>query len=583
MGLRIQKDFFARLALSSVRRNLRLASGLVLFFYIATHLSNHALGLVSLDVAETALGTAAEIWGSWPGTILLYGAAATHFLLALWAVYERRTFRLPPAELLRIALGFWLPVLLIGHAASTRLAYELFGTPTDYAHIVTSLWVSDSQGRQLGLLAPGWLHGCLGLHFAFNRRQLYNRLRFVLFGAALLLPVLSALGFIAMGRALVASPVVAAEAFNYLSPAHAAERIAIAQWRDGLLLVYFAIIGAAFGARAIRKGLEHGQRRLISISYPRRTVSVPRGWTVLESSRAFHIPHASMCGGRARCSTCRVRVTAGEDCCPPAQADEIATLERIGATSDIRLACQLRPQGDISVFPLVQGERPTYRQAAPRRSAEREIVVLYCDFLNRAALTKNNLPQDLLYILTLYAEMLGNAIRAAGGTLSSVEPDSICALFGLQCGLKQAAGQALQACLAIEKTMANLNERFSPDQSRRMVIAVSVHSGGAVVGEISSSERPVVMAIGKALEGANALRKTAAKSASRGKPFAISEAVYTAAGVDPDVLGKTVIRSAASGKSPAVFLSASGPLLPRSLRPVSDENWRTTLQRLWTG
>ena len=116
-----------------------------------------------------------------------------------------------------------------------------------------------------------------------------------------------------------------------------------------------------------------------------------------------------------------------------------------------------------------------------------------------------------------------------------------------------------------------------------MVIAVSVHSGGAVVGEISSSERPVVMAIGKALEGANALRKTAAKSASRGKPFAISEAVYTAAGVDPDVLGKTVIRSAASGKSPAVFLSASGPLLPRSLRPVSDENWRTTLQRLWTG
>ena len=116
---------------------------------------------------------------------------AVAFLLALWAVYERRTFRLPPAELLRIVLGFTLPILLIGHAVSTRLAYDLFGLSSDYARVVGNLWASDSQGRQLGLLAPGWLHGCLGLHFVLNRRPLYRKFRFVLFAAALLLPVLS--------------------------------------------------------------------------------------------------------------------------------------------------------------------------------------------------------------------------------------------------------------------------------------------------------------------------------------------------------------------------------------------------------
>ena len=78
-----------------------MASGLVLFTYISAHLVNHALGLVSLAAAEKGLEYAIEVWYSLPGTVLLYGAALVHFLLALWSIYERRTFRLPPAELLR--------------------------------------------------------------------------------------------------------------------------------------------------------------------------------------------------------------------------------------------------------------------------------------------------------------------------------------------------------------------------------------------------------------------------------------------------------------------------------------------------
>ena len=129
---------------------------------------------------------AVEVWYSLPGTILLYGAFATHFMMALFAVYERRTFRLPPLELLRIVLGFTMPILLIGHAASTRLAYEMFGLSSDYTRVVANIWAAGSQGWQLGLMAPGWLHGCLGLHFAFSRRWWYRQFRFVLFsvGAA---------------------------------------------------------------------------------------------------------------------------------------------------------------------------------------------------------------------------------------------------------------------------------------------------------------------------------------------------------------------------------------------------------------
>jgi hypothetical protein len=68
-----------------------MASGLVLFTYITAHLVNHALGLISLNTAEEGLGYAEDVWDSLPGTALLYGAAAVHFVLALWAIYERRT------------------------------------------------------------------------------------------------------------------------------------------------------------------------------------------------------------------------------------------------------------------------------------------------------------------------------------------------------------------------------------------------------------------------------------------------------------------------------------------------------------
>ena len=519
----------SKLTSSTVRRNLRMASGLILFTYIGAHLFNHALGLISLDAAEAGMEIAVEVWYSLPGTILLYGAAGLHFFLALWAVYERRTFRLPPAELLRIALGFSLPIILIGHAVATRIAYDMFGLSSDYTRVISNLWASDSQGWQLGLMAPGWLHGCLGLHFAFNRRPLYRRLRFVLFAGALLLPVFSGLGFIAMGRQIAANPAATEAALKYLSPANAAQRAGISRWRDGILTAYFCIIGATFGAREIRNLLERSRQRLVSISFPGRTVRVPRDWSVLEASRSFHLPHASMCGGRARCSTCRVRVTAGEEFCPPANTDEQATLDRIGAPPDVRLACQLRPQGDISVVPLVRTERPVYRAVAPKINTEREVVVMFCDFLNRAELASDQLPQDVLYVLTLYVEALGNAIRAARGTLSYIEIDHVCALFGVERSSARAAQHALQAGAAIERVIADINNRLGRQWNCKMNVAVSIHAGRAAVGEIGSSDPPTVMAVGEAVDVANELRKAAA---AQGKQFAISEQAYTAAGLE---------------------------------------------------
>src|SRR5215470_16142194 len=139
-------------------RDLRLASGLVLFTYLAVHLANHALGLVSLDAAEIGLRVSVAVWHSRAGTALLYSAAAIHLALAMVSIYERPSLRMPALEALRIAMGFTMPLLLIGHFATARVGFELYSLQADYHRIVWALWTSDGQGRQLALLAPGCLH-----------------------------------------------------------------------------------------------------------------------------------------------------------------------------------------------------------------------------------------------------------------------------------------------------------------------------------------------------------------------------------------------------------------------------------------
>ena len=351
------------------RRDLRLGSGLVLFIYVTAHLANHALGLASVNVAESALRVAVAVWHSLPGTVLLYTAAAIHLALALVAVYERRTLRIPPLEALRIALGFGIPLLLIGHLTSTRFAFELYGFRSDYARIVWTLWTSDGEGRQLALLAPGWLHGCLGLNFAFGHRPLFRRMRLVLFGAALLLPVLAALGFLSMGRELAVLGADRAWLEAHLPLMTADQQTRLVHIREGLLAVYFGAVGLVLAARELRSLLERNRKAsLITISYPQRAVQVSPGWTLLEVSRHFGIPHRATCGGRARCSTCRVRVVDGAGACPPAGPDEHRMLERVRASPDVRLACQLRPRADIAVVPLVRAPTGTSRVKAGLRA-----------------------------------------------------------------------------------------------------------------------------------------------------------------------------------------------------------------------
>jgi adenylate cyclase len=510
------------------RQRLRLGSGLILFVYVTAHFANHALGLISVAAAERGLSVAVAVWHSLPGTVLLYGAAAIHITLAFVALYEHRTLRMPPLELLRIALGFGIPTLLIAHAVTTRVAFEAYGAQPDYARIVWMLWHSNREGRQLALLVPGWLHGCLGLNFAFSRQAWYQRLRLILFAAALLLPVLATLGFLEMLKEvslLAQDPTWASANIRSLDTAQANN---LASVSDALLAVYLAMIGAVFAARILRRMVETFRGTLVSISYPGRTVSVPRGWSVLEASRSHHIPLLSMCGGRARCSTCRVRIVAGGDRCPPPEQNEIDTLRRVYAADDTRLACQLRPTGNVMVVPLLIVAPSPLRERADE-TVEREIVVLLVSF-RWSAIPHRVLPQDRLYLLNRYSEIVGDTVRVEGGVPTEFMGDGITALFGLDVGTQEANRQALMAAAQIDQRLRSLSDRFSQELGWAADFVIHVHTGPAGVGESGDGATRTLAAVGNTVDAA---RHLAALRYDGGTArIVLSEAVAVAAAFD---------------------------------------------------
>jgi adenylate cyclase len=518
------------------RRDLRLASGLVLFAYVTGHFVNHALGLVSLAAAERGLRIAVALWQSPLGTLVLYGAVVVHIGLAFMAIHQHRTLRLPALEWLRIVAGLSIPTLLIGHAVETRLALEAYGHPTDYAHVVWKLWHSGREGRQLALLVPGWLHGCLGLRFALSGRAWYPRARMALFGAALLLPVLAVLGFLSMLKEVALLAQDPSWVATTLGAGGDVPHPSLVAVRDTLSALYFGAIAAVFAARLLRSAVEERRDSLVSIDYPGRRVRVPRGWTVLEASRAHRIAHASLCGGRARCSTCRVRVVSGLHDCPPPEDEERRTLARVHAAEGTRLACQLRPRGDVRIVPLVDAGPRTARDPA-RGPVEREVAVLEVDIRWEQA-GRSLLPHDLLHALDRLGDAVHEATRGDGGLPIQFAGDRVTVLFGLDDpDVTEANRRALSAATHLDRRLQDLRARLQGEFGCDMRHLIGLHFGLAVVGETGGPFARTLIATGNAVDVVRQLLAAAAAGAASGGPavrrVVVSRAVFVAAHRDP--------------------------------------------------
>ncbi|MDJ1159448.1 adenylate/guanylate cyclase domain-containing protein [Chelatococcus sp. SYSU_G07232] len=464
------------------RQRLRLASGLVLFAFAATHFLNHALGLVDVTWMDAAQAVRRAFWRSPPGTVLLYGALVLHVGLGLFKLVRRNTWRMPLWEALQIGLGLLIPVWLMQHVVATRGMNLAFGIDDTYTRELRILWPSTALQQTL-LLYIVWLHGCIGIHHWLNTKSWYERWAPWLLGLAVLVPVTATAGWIEAARRL--------EEFEFEAPAWTREQFFAAQGminRGHVLLIALALATVlAIAARRVVTRLGGG----FLVRYAGgRVVRARPGPTLLEISRANGIPHASVCGGRGRCTTCRVLVTDGADQFPAAEGAEAAALARISAPEGVRLACQIRPQRDVTVrklVPVVPAE-PTGRARDPYRwGVERRVTVMFADLRAFTTLAEQLYPYDSVFLLNRYFEVMGEIIRGSGGMVDKFLGDGIMALFGVDPAPGAGSRDAIVAARAMQAALAELNAEFAMTLPQPLRMGIGIHTGPAVLGRVGSA------------------------------------------------------------------------------------------------
>ena len=287
-------------------RQVRLATGVVLFAYITSHFTNHALGNISLRALDDMLTYQMLFWQSWPVLIVFYGAVLIHMGLGLWALYSRRQFRWTAIEVTQLIFGLSIPLLIMLHFVGTRLSSPLLGIERDYPQVFFTYWIAKPNGRWLmyTALVISWVHGCIGLYFWFKSKPYFRKISSLLLALAVMLPTLALLGLYQGGRVIErtsASPEWRADNLSVEKVGTPAEQALLVQITSYAEYGYLGLIGLAVVARGIRALLER-RRGLIRLSYGNgKTIRVPVGLSVLEASTRFNIPHSSVCGGRARC------------------------------------------------------------------------------------------------------------------------------------------------------------------------------------------------------------------------------------------------------------------------------------------
>ena len=497
-------------------RQIRITCGLVLFFYLLWHFTNHALGNISYDVMESAFSYHMLFWRNPVIEVLFYTAAIVHWFLGLWALYERRQFRYPVPEITQLTLGLSIPLLLVVHLVGARLQAPLFGRDIDYAHVFVTYWISRPYVHwvQFALLLVAWIHGCIGLYFWLRLKRFFSKAAPYLLAAAVLLPTLALLGLVQGAReavALYATPEWRAENFAPGSSASPRERALLDTIELDAVTVYAAVLGLIFLARGVRV-LRERYRGMVALKYPDgRVVRVPKGTTVLEASLRNRIPHASVCGGKARCSTCRIRIVGDVRNLPAPSPREAYVLERVGMGRDpaIRLACQLRPQADVAFYPLFP---PQMTAAMLRRSIgfrideERYLVSMFVDMRRSTSLAEKRLPFDTMFFINRFVAAVARGVEQAGGQTNQFVGDGVLALFGLRCGPEEACRQAVDAIGRIAANLDALNREFAQELSEPIRFGIGVNGGEVVVGDVGYNEHVVFTALGDAVNVAARLQ-----------------------------------------------------------------------------
>ncbi|MBM3368519.1 MAG: (2Fe-2S)-binding protein [Betaproteobacteria bacterium] len=328
-------------------RSVRLACGLVLMAFVAGHLGNLILGLHSLVLMEAARPYLMGPWRSGLGNLMLAAATILHIALGLYAIASRRSLTMSRTDVVQLLLGLATPPLLLNHAVVMHMAGVVSpGFDATFGQMLAVNWSFSPHHafQQVCVVMVVWMHAAVGLYSWLVLKPVWRRIGGLVLPLLFAIPIVALLGFAEAGKEvlakLAADPAWRQHIIDNLNKVVAVTK-PLEAVQSRILWGYAALVLVAFGILGWRMLRDRFKR--VEVAYDEGLRARGRaGLSILELSRLGEVPHASVCSGRGRCGTCRVRVATGADRLSPMAEGERGTLRRVGAADDERLGCQAR-------------------------------------------------------------------------------------------------------------------------------------------------------------------------------------------------------------------------------------------------
>ena len=211
--------------------------------------------------------------------------------------------------------------------------------------------------------------------------------------------------------------------------------------------------------------------------------------TILQSLLDNGITHTHVCGGNAYCSTCRVMILEGIDNCSQPTVAEKALARRLEFPFHVRLACQTRVSGNVSIRRLVLDEEDIDfvegQLSAESLGGKKSVAVLFATVRGAHNFDEVNFYYDLIYIMSRYFQRMNKTINSYGGFINNYMNYWLMGVFGLNNG-QDAAERAVWAALEMFKVVEELNIYLERLSYPPVYLSIGIHYGPVVLVPIET-------------------------------------------------------------------------------------------------
>ncbi len=248
--------------------------------------------------------------------------------------------------------------------------------------------------------------------------------------------------------------------------------------------------------------------------------------SILEIALKHGIPHMHICGGNARCSTCRIFIKQGLENILPRNEIEQRLAEKKGMDDCIRLACQTRIKGAVTLRRLVIDDLDAdiTRHQQDNVGREQPLAILFSDIRGFTDFSERHLPYDVIHILNRYFQEMGAAVLDHHGYIDKYIGDGLMALFGVNdCDASINCFNAISAAFQMIQSLEKVNRYLKQNFDESFEIGIGIHFGNVVLGNIGHREKVQLTAIGDAVNIASRIEK---ETKQTNTSILVSESMY---------------------------------------------------------